>query len=731
MIRAIRLHGLATYSNPVEIFPHKINFIYGGNGVGKSTLTRFLSGDISGPACSIDWHTSAHEKIVVYNKQFVERNFSAETGLPGIFTLGEQSIEIKEEISRLRTTVDNATQEKEKDIRSQQSLREDISAHKASVIDTCWTVQTQYGHEFTTALTGFRGSKDKFGLKCIDIVTNNPDIQTVDLDELRRLYATAYAKEIESLPRYQLIEVSPIQLLESNTLLSKVITGKSDTPIGTFIEYLQAADWIKRGTSFIKRANGKCPFCQQPLPESIAADIESFFDETYARDIADLDAYFRSYTQTFNGVLDRIKAITDARIPLLDYSDIDSVQRELALVFEKNCAEIRRKMESPSIVITIDTTLPLIERLNEILSNLNTQIDTNNAIIADQKKAKETCQRQVWLFLANKVKNEVRAYLKDAAGKQRGIDSLENKISARRKQIEQLTSEIAEKESQLTSVVPTVNAINGILDKFGFLGFSLAADPRRQGTYQIIRSDGSDASKTLSEGEYTFISFLYFYHLCFGSHEGSGLFQNKILVIDDPISSLDSSVLFVVATLVKDIIAKCRKDEFGIKQVIILTHNIHFHKEITYLGSRDHFSPSEVQYYIIRKKDEISGIDVYTENPIRTSYELLWDEIKDSSHYSCKGIFNAMRRILEHYFQIIGGINYEDCISRFDGEDKLICKSLVAYINDGSHSIFDEVMICLDESTIDKYKRVFALIFEKLNHKDHYNMMMNRGQVNN
>lgn len=136
----------------------------------------------------------------------------------------------------------------------------------------------------------------------------------------------------------------------------------------------------------------------------------------------------------------------------------------------------------------------------------------------------------------------------------------------------------------MTSVVPTVNAINGILDRFGFLRFSLAADPARQGTYRIIRSDGSDASKTLSEGEYTFISFLYFYHLCFGSHEGSGLFQNKILVIDDPISSLDSSVLFVVATLVKDIIAKCRKDEAGIKQVVILTHNIHFHKEITYLG---------------------------------------------------------------------------------------------------------------------------------------------------
>ena len=728
MIRTIQLQGIATYRNPVEIYPSKINFIYGGNGVGKSTLTRFLSGEISAPSCSIAWTNFDHEEIVVYNKQFVERNFSAEAGLPGIFTLGEQSIEIQDEIARLREKSANMSKEKEADMRSLKNLQEGIDAYKASIIDTCWETQTKYGPEFANALVGFRGSKEKFGNKCIEIVQQNTNLITVGIDELRRIYATAYAKEVEPLTRYALIELSPIREFEANPILSKIITGRTDTPIGTFIEYLQAGDWVKRGTAFIKRAQGKCPFCQQSLPSSVAADIESFFDETYARNINALNDFLNGYEQMMTSVLNSIAAILEKRVSFLDYSSLESIYRELSLVIEKNYTEIRRKTESPSIVVTINSTVSFIEQINGILADLNKNIDANNALITDQKKAKEKCQTEIWLFLAYDVQREVRAYLKDSEGKRIGIARLNSKIAETQKRINAINANIADKESQLTSVVPTVNAINAILDRFGFLGFSLEANPSRQGTYRIIRSDGSDASKTLSEGEYTFISFLYFYHLCFGSHEESGLLRNRVLVIDDPISSLDSSILFVVATLVKDIIAKCRTGAAGISQVIILTHNVHFHKEITYLGSRDHFSPFEVKYYIIRKKDEISSIDDYSENPIRTSYELLWDEIKETSQYSCKGVFNAMRRILEHYFQVIGGINYEDCISHFDGEDKLICKSLVAYINDGSHSIFDEVMICLDESTIDKYKRVFALIFEKLGHMDHYNMMMHRGQ---
>ena len=79
---------------------------------------------------------------------------------------------------------------------------------------------------------------------------------------------------------------------------------------------------------------------------------------------------------------------------------------------------------------------------------------------------------------------------------------------------------------------------------------------------------------------------------------------------------------------------------------------------------------------------------------------------------------------MEHYFQVIGGITYEDCIGKFEGEDKIICNALVAFINDGSHTIFDDLVVSFDEASLDNYLRVFKLIFERLNQIDHYNMMM-------
>lgn len=252
----------------------------------------------------------------------------------------------------------------------------------------------------------------------------------------------------------------------------------------------------------------------------------------------------------------------------------------------------------------------------------------------------------------------------------------------------------------------------------------LAENAAAPGTYKIIRPDGSDAKTSLSEGEYNFITFLYFYHLILGSSSPDELNRNKVVVIDDPISSLDSNILFIVSSLVKNIISLCRNRERAINQVIISTHNIYFHKEITFVGSRDHWPEKRTAFFIIRKKDQVSNITEYTEDQIQSSYEMLWDDIRKPENGTAKSIFNAMRRILENYFNIIGGIDYEKCINKFEGEDKLVCKSLISCINEQSHTISDDYFMCIADSEVDHYRQIFKEIFEKMNHLSHYNMMM-------
>ena len=287
--------------------------------------------------------------------------------------------------------------------------------------------------------------------------------------------------------------------------------------------------------------------------------------------------------------------------------------------------------------------------------------------------------------------------------------------------IEEIKKEIKKIEKTITGISATLNEITQILQSFGFNSFKLI-EGKENGTYRIVRNNGDDVGKTLSEGEYRFISFLYFYHLINGSNDSSGLTRDKIIVIDDPISSLDSNSLFIVSTLTKNIIKECFENINGIKQVFIMTHNIYFYKEILFRGNRENKKRCE-KYFVVSKKNEISKIKEYEKSPINTTYELLWDELRQEEKNKST-IYNTMRRILEYYFNIIGGISYEKAINKFEGIEKNICNSLISCINDSSHYINEDVNLIFDDDMLDKYLDVFKKIFENMGHISHYNMMM-------
>ncbi len=78
MIRAIKLKNCIPYQE-AEISECKmINYIFGSNGSGKSTIGAFLSGDSSTrfDNSSIEWEGESHEKIEVYNKSFRQKTFN-------------------------------------------------------------------------------------------------------------------------------------------------------------------------------------------------------------------------------------------------------------------------------------------------------------------------------------------------------------------------------------------------------------------------------------------------------------------------------------------------------------------------------------------------------------------------------------------------------------------------------------------------------------------------------
>jgi wobble nucleotide-excising tRNase len=286
-----------------------------------------------------------------------------------------------------------------------------------------------------------------------------------------------------------------------------------------------------------------------------------------------------------------------------------------------------------------------------------------------------------------------------------------------------LETELKNVSKNVTSIQPTIDEINRLLINYGFINFKIVP-ATEDGFYQIQREDGTIAEKTLSEGEVTFITFLYYLQLTKGGLNEESVNDERILVIDDPISSLDSNVLFIVSTLVKEIAKKIKIDEGNIKQLILLTHNVYFHKEVSYEGLNRRGQKSS--FWILRKNNNQSIIHSYGEqNPIQSSYELLWREIKEWEHNSGITIQNTMRRILENFYSILGKKRDDFLINKFESrEEKDICRSLLSWTNEGSHTLPDDLYIEAPDDTIVKYIEVFKNIFYHTENKGHYLMMM-------
>ena len=724
MINQLRIGSVATFTDVAKatIAPRKINFCYGSNGSGKTTISNVIA-DYQGNASMITWNGEPIQTLV-YNKEFVESDFGETAKIGGIFTLGKDSKETHEFIVTQRLEAEKCETLILSYAKTKGELAAEQNARETKVDNACWNVKGRYDNDFSEAFTGLNSSKNKFRLKCFD-EAKLPEKPRLTMDEVKRLYGIAFGETHPAYPLYPLLNTKQMVNQEKCDLLTQKVSGSADTSIGKFIEYLGNSDWIKTGIAFADKADSKCPFCQQELPSNTYADIKAFFDDSYEKALAQLKRFYSDYSQMTNGLLTQLHGYTNEPLPILDYALFKSEIDSLARLIEKNIKTIEGKINSPSTAVNVDSLLTALDKINEIINGFNKQIAESNDFAKNQKAKQQDCIKNVWQLVVFDLKTIINTYNQETNGNKDGIKALDEKDKIQRAQKMEHLRLISEKEATITSVKPTADAINTILTRFGFEGFSIIENPSEVGTYKIIRADGKGVAKTLSEGEYNFISFLYFYHRVYGSQEKTGIALPKIVVIDDPISSLDSNVLFIVGTLTKQIIADCRNNRAGVKQVFTLTHNVYFHKEISFLGSRNSWKKDEVAFWVVKKYGNVSHIiDHKDKNPIQTSYELLWSELKDTSGIQRITIFNTLRRILEYYFNVIGGLDYETCINQFDSEDKLLCRSLISCINEGSHFITDDYVMQYESETMDSYIRVFKLIFEKMGHISHYNMML-------
>src|SRR5690606_7489101 len=161
----------------------------------------------------------------------------------------------------------------------------------------------------------------------------------------------------------------------------------------------------------------------------------------------------------------------------------------------------------------------------------NAEIVAHNEIADNYASEKSTLISKIWQYLVHQHTTTIDLYDKKLKGMEAGIFNLTN---ARQKLLEdhkKLKTGISEANKNVTSVQPSIDEINRILKSYGYTNFEIVPSPQNKNQYQILREDGTIAESTLSEGEVTFITFLYFLQLAKGGVSEDSISEERVLIV--------------------------------------------------------------------------------------------------------------------------------------------------------------------------------------------------------
>lgn len=574
MIKSLSIRNIATFNNDgININNLKqINIIYGANGSGKSTIGKALANIESYDQSSISWENDRPMEVLAYNKEFCKNNFLEQ--MPGVFTLGEASTAALAEIERKQEELQKITNNGlnyKSEIDKQETA---MQTESKTFSEFAWSnIFKKYEQWFSKSTLG-AGTKDRFTEKLLTAYQHEHS-KPLPIDELKKRASVLLIQQPLRIEPYILIDNNTLLSIEVDTIWEKIIIGKQDIDIAKLISKLKNSDWVSQGVKYIEDGSDVCPFCQQhTITDAFRVKINVFFDEIYKQDISKVNKRCEEYKNAVDVLTNSLEHLIETQKKqekfLVNFTNLDSILFALKATFSQNLELISLKQKEPSRIITLTNTTDIIRAFNAELTKINILINEHNYFVDNFTKEKSILINEIWKFFASEYDATIARHLHTVNAIYSAIENLKRKRNETVEKYKTVKKEIVNLENSVTSVTPTVNEINRLLKGYGFTNFQIQEVKDNKNHYQIVRENGETAKTTLSEGETTFITFLYYMQLIKGSFHPNGITTDRVLVIDDPVSSLDSGVLFVVSTLLRDVFTDIHTGKGTIKQVILL-----------------------------------------------------------------------------------------------------------------------------------------------------------------
>lgn len=730
MINKVILKDIASYKQEATLVTDKdVNLIYGLNGSGKSTFSEFLRNpqNVKYAECSISPQLdTTNEEILVYNEQYVYENFYESEMQKGIFSLAKENVEATRAIEKAQKTLrqlDQELQEKEEIfVQQKRTWYNRIKNYENNI----WSIKTKYAggdRVFAYCLSGHIGSKNSL----LEFISNRakPSNKTTSLEvletELNNLN-NASGKPISELPEINLA----VQDIENHPLFREVITGNKNSHVAKLIDSLKNEDWVRHGLQY--NSPDVCPFCQRPYEDtSIISQLKTYFNDQYDEALSILKSLQTSYKQ----IADSLQFVSSDNLwhPVLNNlsEEYNSTYKSLIECIDNNLQKMVQKIESPSSIYALTDSTDLCNKVNLVIKRANKQIREFNEKILKKSQEMNKIQSKFWDNLRLEYDILITGYNSDKktfSTQESDINKIREKYN---NEIQLQKSIIETEQSKVVNIQKSIDNINHLLLDMGITDFRVTKC-EQEGYYRIIRGEESKTIfKTLSEGERTIISVLYFIETCKGLFEKTETPKKRIIVIDDPVSSLSTMYIFNIGRLLKEsfypVLTKNSSGGFEKKkkceQLFILTHSMYFFYEMTEMVKEKRH---EIQnLFRITKLATGSSVEQMHYEHIQSDYQTYWMIIKNKNEHPAL-IANCMRNIIEYFFNFIEKRDLNNVFTLPKFKD-IKYQAFLRYINRESHSLGQNIFDFKDFN-YDIFIDAFESIFKEEGYEEHYKKMM-------
>lgn len=557
----------------------RISLVYGTNGVGKTSLARAL--DDLGPdgdgyrrvsirmsdadkttnnRTSSQQHDLEFDRIFVFSDRYVLRshNFAGDPEIDAVITLGERTVEDEKRIAELQDLImlesARLAEAAASAHRASQDLEDVYQDVARSVVNALSRAGGRYrsnsNYNSGVARRQFGGSHDSWAL--LSDRQKTADLATVNSDSRSKVPVKSYS-----------LSVRP-------ELRSKAQALVAASPASIVLDTLQrnsgAASWVEDGRR-LHEGLEQCIFCGGSLTEDRKRQLEQHFSDEVVRIQRNLDV-----------LINEVKAIQISLQGLLGddaiagslFEDLRDTFRSTHTKAKGQQSELRvwlaglletLETKRANVVAEVEDAIAEPPSVDGVEAE-NALKDHNQRVARHAELLRQAAER-VELHLLKESESKVAELAERASDAARQKDEAEETLKKYRE-------EVAVLENVEGDPLPTAAVMSRELSRIlgrNELGFELLQDGKH---YRVTRH-GAPA-RDLSTGERTAITLIHFLEHVkrVGSKGGK-----PIVVIDDPVSSLDSGSAMGISTYIWS--ETISKDH--IEQVFLLTHNFELFRQ--------------------------------------------------------------------------------------------------------------------------------------------------------